>query len=110
MWRTAAFAARRHEPGAARHGPAQDDAADARVRLDAPAEPVARDPSIGAAVVYGTVADANHIGVVVRVKPLLLSVKGNTSIGGECSRNGVAVDLKEVNRSRVVGYIVPLPR
>lgn len=67
-------------------------------------------PAPGAAVVYGTPGDASHIGVVVRVTPLLLSVEGNTSIGGEFSRNGVAVDLKEVNRPRVLGYIYPRER
>lgn len=66
-----------------------------------------KEPTYGAAVVYGKPGDANHIGVVVRLTPLLLSVEGNTSIGGEFSRNGVAVDLKEVSRSRVLGYIHP---
>jgi hypothetical protein len=65
-------------------------------------------PIIGAAVVYGTPADANHIGVVVRTTPLLLSVEGNTSLAG-FSRNGLAVDLKQVSAERVLGYVHPLP-
>lgn len=67
-----------------------------------------KEPVEGAAVVYGAITDANHIGVVVRVNPLLLSVEGNTSLGG-FSRNGVAVDLKQVDTSRVVGYVYPEP-
>lgn len=65
-------------------------------------------PAIGRAVLYGSPADAVHIGVVVRVDPLLLSVEGNTSIDGT-SRNGVAVDLKLVNTPRVIGYVSPTP-
>jgi hypothetical protein len=59
-------------------------------------------------VVYGIPGDASHIGVVVRTEPLLLSVEGNTSIDA-FSRNGVAVDLKQVNRPRVLGYVSPTP-
>jgi hypothetical protein len=66
-------------------------------------------PEIGRAVVYGVPGDASHIGVVVRVYPLLLSVEGNTTIEG-FSRNGVAVDLKMVNKARVLGYIDPVPQ
>jgi hypothetical protein len=65
------------------------------------------DPIIGAAVVYGTPGDASHIGVVVRTTPLLLSVEGNTSLMGY-SRNGLAVDLKQVSLERVLGYVHPL--
>lgn len=67
-----------------------------------------REPKPGYAVVYGTGDDAQHIGVVVRVTPILMSVEGNTSLGGY-NRNGVAVDLKEVATSRVLGYIAPTP-
>jgi hypothetical protein len=65
-------------------------------------------PEIGRAVVYGGPGDASHIGVVVRVQPLLLSVEGNTTLEG-FSRNGVAVDLKLVNTARLLGYIDPIP-
>jgi hypothetical protein len=61
---------------------------------------------IGAAVVYGKPGDASHIGVIVRVIPLLLAVEGNTTLDG-FSRNGVAVDLKLVNTDRVLGYVYP---
>ena len=61
---------------------------------------------IGAAVVYGKPGHASHIGVVVRLEPLLLSVEGNTSLDG-FSSNGVAVDLKLVSQRRVLGYVQP---
>jgi hypothetical protein len=68
-----------------------------------------KTPIPGAAVLYGTPSDANHIGVVVCTAPLLLAIEGNTSVGGQFSRNGVAVDLKEVNRQRLLGFVHPLP-
>lgn len=66
-------------------------------------------PAIGRAVVYGTHAplDAHHIGVVVRISPILCSVEGNTTLGGEFNRNGVATDFKTVAKNRVLGYIEP---
>jgi hypothetical protein len=64
------------------------------------------NPSVGCAVVYGKPTDANHIGVVVRVSPLVLSVEGNTALEAY-SRNGVAVDLKQVSPGRVLGYVRP---
>ncbi len=64
-------------------------------------------PVPGHAVVYGRDGVAVHIGVVVRVAPLLLSVEGNTSIAGNFDPNGVAVALKEVTAARVLGYIAP---
>ncbi len=65
-------------------------------------------PVEGAVVVYGTSADANHQGVVVRLSPILMDVEANTSIGG-FSRNGVATALKVVDKDRVLGYVHPLP-
>ena len=43
-----------------------------------------------------------------RRDPLLLSVEGNTSLAG-FSRNGLAVDLKQVSTERVLGYVHPSP-
>lgn len=63
-------------------------------------------PSYGAAVLYGTDADAHHIGVIVRLEPALFSLEGNTSIGG-FDRNGIVVALKLVDTKRVVGYVTP---
>lgn len=64
-------------------------------------------PIPGAAVVYGTLKDAHHIGAIVRVAPLVFSVEGNTTVSTTFSRNGVAVDMKEPNPTQVVGYIHP---
>lgn len=63
-------------------------------------------PEIGFMVLYGTGIDATHCGVIVRVEPYLLSVEGNTTVGG-FSRNGEFAALKAVDKTRVLGYIVP---
>lgn len=63
-------------------------------------------PREGSAVIYGAGDIAVHMGVVVRLAPLLLSVEGNTTLTG-FGVNGVAVTLKEVARDRVRGYAVP---
>lgn len=66
-------------------------------------------PEPGYAVLFGSGTKAVHIGVVVRVSPLVLSVEGNTSPGG-FDANGVAVALKQVNQHTVLGYIAPRAR
>ena len=74
-------------------------------------------PQPGAAVVYGNGThvsdgryqgqlDAVHIGLVLRVEPVLLAIEGNTTLNGE-SRNGWIQTLKAVDRSRVVTFILP---
>lgn len=64
-------------------------------------------PRPGSAVVYGSNGVAVHVGVIVRAEPVLLSVEANTSIAGGLVVNGIAVALKQVGTSRVLGYIVP---
>lgn len=64
-------------------------------------------PREGSAVVYGSNGIAVHIGVIVRLTPQLLSVEGNTSIAGGFDAEGIAVVLKRVSPSRVLGYIEP---
>lgn len=75
------------------------------------------EPCHGAAVLYTNGAviesgryagrkDAIHIGLVVRVKPRLFSVEGNTTLG-KFDRNGYAQTLKEVDQKRVLCYIAP---
>jgi len=68
-------------------------------------------PTLGAAVLYGKPTDANHIGLVVRVAPIVLSVEGNTTVEGaaaDLTRNGTAVSLKVVNAADpVLGYVLP---
>jgi hypothetical protein len=64
-----------------------------------------KTPYYGAAVLYGIPGDARHIGVITRLKPVLCSVEGNTIVGVAFSRNGVAVDFKEVALKQVLGYV-----
>lgn len=79
---------------------------------------VTKDPVPGAAVVYtnGQVLtrgrydaqhDAVHIGLVLRVEPVLLSIEGNTVLGA-FDRNGWVQALKEVETRRVLCYVSPL--
>lgn len=69
-------------------------------------------PALGALVLYGKPGDANHIGLISRVSPLVLSIEGNTTVEGgsaELSRNGTAVSQKVVNAADpVLGYVLPL--
>ena len=69
-------------------------------------------PVIGAAVLYGVPGDAEHIGLVVRLLPLMLTIEGNTSIDAGFSRNGVAVMVKQVKLGapRILGYVLPFPK
>ena len=63
-------------------------------------------PSVGSAVIYGAGDIAVHMGVVVRLGPVLLSVEGNTTLTG-FGVNGAAVALKAVALDRVRGYVLP---
>lgn len=65
-------------------------------------------PKIGAAILYGTSYDANHIGVVsgILADGTIISIEGNTS-GGGFSRNGVGAFQKAANMKRVVGFVNP---
>jgi hypothetical protein len=107
-WCAAAVAAWSRESGA-ETPPTLGGSCDAWARWARDTGRWTANPEIGRAVVYGVPGDASHIGVVVRVSPLLLSVEGNTTLEG-FGRNGVAVDLKLVNRPRVLGYIDPVPQ
>lgn len=64
-------------------------------------------PSVGSAVLYGMGDVALHMGVVVRIAPLVLSVEGNTTLTG-FGADGEAVTLKRVALQRVRGYVVPV--
>lgn len=65
-----------------------------------------KNPALGAAVLYGVPGDAQHIGLVVRITPLILSVEGNVGAGRNVTNNGVLCDLKSVAERRdVLGYI-----
>ena len=74
-------------------------------------------PVPGAAVVYtnGQVVsggrydgqrDAVHIGLVLRVEPVLLSIEGNTVLGA-FDPNGWVQALKEVDTKRVLCFVSP---
>lgn len=65
------------------------------------------DPAIGAAILYGVHGDAHHIGLVVRLDPMMLTIEGNRSFAGSASNNGVAVDLGPVIRRDILGYYHP---
>ena len=78
---------------------------------------VTQVPVPGAAVVYtnGQVVsggrydgqrDAVHIGLVLRVEPVLLSIEGNTVLGA-FDPNGWVQALKEVDTKRVLCYVAP---
>jgi hypothetical protein len=72
------------------------------------------DPVIGAAILYGlrkkgpirTDMDAHHIGIVVRLDPLMLTIEGNRGYAGT-TNNGVAVDIGPVSRKDILGYVHP---
>jgi hypothetical protein len=66
-------------------------------------------PVAGAMVLYGVPGDARHIGLVIRVSPLILSIEGNTTVEGKGDeRNGIAVALKLVTAADpVLGYVHP---
>lgn len=68
------------------------------------------EPGYGFAVVYGVPGDANHIGIITRLEPALFSVEGNTTPGGKFNRDGIAVDWKPTDTSRVLGFIRPVAR
>jgi len=55
---------------------------------------------------YAGQRDAVHIGRVLRVRPVLQSIEGNTTLG-KYDRNGYTQTLKEVETARVYGYILP---
>jgi len=78
---------------------------------------LSRTPVPGAAVIYTNLKgfdagryigqlDAVHMGLVLRLKPVLLSIEGNTTLG-KYDRNGFVQALKEVDEDRAYTYILP---
>ena len=68
-------------------------------------------PRIGYGILYGVGEDAQHIGLVIRVTPLLRTIENNTSISG-FDPNGYGCEMKNVTDKmlkRVLGYIKPIP-
>ena len=62
--------------------------------------------SVGSAVLYGVRGNAHHIGIVVRLDPMVLTIEGNRAFAGS-TNNGVACDLGPMLRSDVLGYVSP---
>lgn len=78
---------------------------------------VTQTPEAGAAVLYTNgkritggrydgQLDAVHMGLVLRVRPVLFSIEGNTTLG-KYDRNGYVQTLKQVDTARVLCYIAP---
>lgn len=66
---------------------------------------VARIPQIGDLALYGpSAADAQHIEMVGRVSPELLTIGGNRGLLGGKTRNGVAVQMDKISRGDLLGY------
>jgi len=70
-------------------------------------------PAPGCAVLYDFSGDghADHMGVVVRTDPLILSVEANTTLPRQTGneREGVACVLKLVDTAHVLSYFHPSP-
>jgi hypothetical protein len=73
------------------------------------------EPAVGAAILYGLRKkgpvrpdmDAHHIGIVVRLEPVLLTIEGNRGYAG-VTNDGVAVDIGPVVRNDILGYFHPV--
>ena len=67
-------------------------------------------PAIGAAILYGSSADAHHIGIVEAINGnRVTTIEGNTS-GGGFSRNGVGVFRKSARIANAVGFVLPIKK
>lgn len=67
-------------------------------------------PVIGALILYGTGRDpdpASHVGIIIRLTPLLCSLEANTSLDGKYNREGFVFDRKVIERTnnRVLGFV-----
>jgi hypothetical protein len=65
------------------------------------------EPVYGALVIYGKGVDAEHVGIVGRLTPLLRSYEGNAGAAGAPTRNGEGVEFKVLNLAWKLGYIHP---
>ena len=63
-------------------------------------------PKVGAAVLFGSVSDAHHIGIVASILPNggIITIEGNTS-GGGFDRNGCGVFQKKPRK--YLGFVIP---
>jgi hypothetical protein len=60
-------------------------------------------PCIGGTIIYGIGRDAQHIGVVVRLVPYVMTIEANTTLDGY-SRNGEAITIKVPKFDRFITY------
>ena len=69
-----------------------------------------RTPTIGAAILYGSEADAHHIGIVEQVSgtKLVSTIEGNTTGGKGFNRNGCGCFRKNGPFRNVLGYVSPV--
>lgn len=72
-------------------------------------------PVIGSLILYGTGAKdnpADHVGIVIRLTPLLITFEANTSMDGQFNKEGFAFDRKVIDRLStrpILGYCWPGP-
>lgn len=70
-------------------------------------------PAVGYAILYDLAGagKADHMGVVVRVEPLVLTVEGNTLMKRQSGneRNGVGCTIGLALDQHVLGYLIPEP-
>lgn len=67
-----------------------------------------KTPAVGAAILYGTAADAHHIGIVESIEGnIIKTIEGNTS-GGGFNRNGVGVFNKKTTLAKALGFVLPV--
>lgn len=72
-------------------------------------------PVIGALLLYGTGKQpdpAQHVGIVIRLTPILATLEANTSMDGQYNREGVLFDrrfLERLTTRPVLGFVHPAP-
>ena len=72
-------------------------------------------PLVGSLILYGTGAKDNpatHVGIVIRLTPVLMTFEANTSLDGQFNREGVAFDRKVIDRLStrpILGYVWAQP-
>lgn len=62
----------------------------------------------GDVVLYGVPGNGQHIGLVWRVSPMVITLEGNRGVAGDNTNNGVCVGLGPVTRRDVLGILRPV--
>ncbi len=92
------------QQGAPTAGVGHDPSCDRLMQWCVQTSRFSKAPALGAFVFYGVPGDAQHVGIVQRVAPYVMSIEGNAAWGGTFSRNGEAVIARRVDLGRVLGY------